>query len=172
LGQINGRRFGFSAGVGLAGEIVRAWEALEYRADGRRPGDLAFLRAAAHVVRHKDGKRAVDTMDIVGWGRAAFAFAANSDPASYLGRIPLHFAPNARFEGGLDLIAARSATVWSLLGIITGSIIGQRQRDWHDRERFEVRCDDRTAIFADGEDLGDATEVLFEMEPHAIGVLV
>jgi diacylglycerol kinase family enzyme len=42
LARVNGRRFGFGAGIGVDAEIVRAVDALGRRADGRRPGDVAF----------------------------------------------------------------------------------------------------------------------------------
>ena len=46
LGRVNGRRFAFAAGVGLAAEAVRRVDELGRRDDGRRPGDLAFALAA------------------------------------------------------------------------------------------------------------------------------
>ena len=45
LGRVNGRRFGFSAGIGLDGELVRRVDALGRREDGRRPGDAAYIAA-------------------------------------------------------------------------------------------------------------------------------
>ena len=42
LGRVNGRRFGFSAGIGFDAELVRGVDALGRRSDGKRPGDLAF----------------------------------------------------------------------------------------------------------------------------------
>ena len=41
----------------------------------------------------------------------------------------------------------------------------------HALDRFEVRCDEPLPLQADGEDLGDVTEALFEAEPDAISVL-
>ena len=37
LGRVNGRRFSFSAGIGLDAELVRRVDALGRRDDGRRP---------------------------------------------------------------------------------------------------------------------------------------
>ncbi|HEY8844796.1 MAG TPA: diacylglycerol kinase family protein, partial [Gaiellaceae bacterium] len=41
LGRVNGRRFGFSAGLGFDAELVRRVDALGRREDGKRPGDAA-----------------------------------------------------------------------------------------------------------------------------------
>src|SRR4249919_2977093 len=46
LGRVNGRRFGFNAGIGLDAELVRRVDELGRRPDGRRPGDIAFMRVA------------------------------------------------------------------------------------------------------------------------------
>jgi len=38
-------------------------------------------------------------------------------------------------------------------------------------DRLEARCDEPLPLEADGEDLGDVTEALFEAEPDALTVL-
>jgi diacylglycerol kinase family enzyme len=42
----------------------------------------------------------------------------------------------------------------------------------HDADRVVVRCDEPLPLQADGEDLGDVTEAVFEAERNAIDVLV
>jgi diacylglycerol kinase family enzyme len=42
----------------------------------------------------------------------------------------------------------------------------------HDADRLEVVCDRPLPLQADGEDLGDVTEAIFEAERDAITVLV
>ena len=49
LGRVNGRRFTFSAGVGLDAELVRRVDELG-RANGKRAGDLAFVRTLAGML--------------------------------------------------------------------------------------------------------------------------
>src|SRR4051812_12802357 len=58
LGRVNGRRFGFSAGIGLDAELVRRVDALGRRADGKRPGDLAYVAAAAPLGGRRRGRLA------------------------------------------------------------------------------------------------------------------
>ena len=50
VGRVNGRRFGFSAGLGLDAELVRRVDALGRREDGKRPGDTAFVASAVRLV--------------------------------------------------------------------------------------------------------------------------
>ena len=42
----------------------------------------------------------------------------------------------------------------------------------HDADRIELRCDEPLPLQADGEDLGDVTEAVFEAERAAVDVLV
>jgi diacylglycerol kinase family enzyme len=42
----------------------------------------------------------------------------------------------------------------------------------HDQQRIVVRCERPMPLQADGEDLGDVTEAVFESEPQAVTVLV
>ena len=104
LGRVNGRRFSFSAGIGLDAELVRRVDALGRRDDGRRPGDAAYLRAALRFVTGRRG-RFEPALEVRGLGRAAFALVANTDPYTYAGRVPVHVAPEATFELGLDVVA-------------------------------------------------------------------
>ena len=176
VGRVNGRRFGFSAGVGLDAELVRRVDALGRKSDGRRPGDLVFAWTAVRVLAERRG-RLTPALEVVGLGRAAFALVANCDPYTYAGRVPLHIAPRARFEGGLDVVAPREVTPASLPRFLTYVLRG-RGHDaavdvlyGTDLDRIELVCDEPLPLQADGEDLGDVTHALFEAEREAITVL-
>ena len=86
LGRANGRRFGFSAGLGLDAELIRRVDALGRSAEGKRAGDVAFVRAALKAVGRRAG-RFEPAMELRGHGRAAFALVANCNPYSYAGGI-------------------------------------------------------------------------------------
>src|SRR5204863_371050 len=123
LGRVNGRRFTFSAGIGFDAEAVRRMDARGRREDGRRPGDLVFAATLVRVAFERR-VRYDPVLEISGLGRAAFAFVANADPYTFAKRIPLHVAPEANFEGGLDVVApvrVRLHTIPRLLRyVVTG----------------------------------------------------
>ena len=177
LGVVNGRRFGFSAGVGFDAELVRRVDELGRRPDGRRPGDLAFTWAAVRALaRHRVHLDPV--LDVEGLGRAAFALVANCDPYTYAGSLALHVAPEARFDLGLDVVAPRRVRSWTLPRLARQVLRGAgQQRDadivyGHDLDGFVVRCDEPLPLHVDGEDLGDVTEAVFACERAAMPVLV
>jgi diacylglycerol kinase family enzyme len=176
LGRVNGLRFGFQAGVGFDAAAVRKVDALGRDEDGRRPGDLAFLREIVSLIAEHGG-RFPPALEIKGLGRAAFAIVANTDPTTFAGPVALHFAPAARFELGLDLAAPVDVRRRSIPRLFAAAFLGRgfdRKRTifGHDLDRIEVVCDGPLPLQADGEDLGDVTEALFECERDAVDVLV
>ncbi len=176
LGRVNGRRFGFSAGLGLDAELVRRVEALGRSSEGKRGGDRVFARTALGVLWERRA-RFEPVIELRGLGRVAFALVANCDPYTYVGRVPLHVAPQARFELGLDAVGPREVRARSLPRFLAYVVRGrgqERARDIvyrHDLDRLEAVCDRPTALQADGEDLGDVGEAVFEAERDAVTVL-
>jgi diacylglycerol kinase family enzyme len=176
LSREGGRRFTFAAGLGLDAELVRAVDALGRRADGGRPGDVAFARELLRLVGRRRG-RFRPALTVLGRGRAAFALVANGDPYTYVGRRPLRVAPGARFELGLDLVAPKDVRLLDLPRLAWWTLVrpGQtRSSDviaMHDADSIEVECDGPTALQVDGEDLGDVTEARFEAERDALRVV-
>jgi diacylglycerol kinase family enzyme len=175
LGRVNGRRFTFSAGLGLDAELVRRVDALG-RERGRRASDVAFVRTLVGIFADRRG-RIDPAMEVLGVGRVAFALVANCDPYSFVGRAPLHVAPQAAFELGLDLVAPRRVRA-RLLPRIAWWLFAGRGQDRsahvlyvHDADELRIVCDGPTPLQADGEDLGDVTEADFEAERGALRVL-
>jgi len=175
LGRVNGRRFGFAAGIGFDAELVRRVDELGRAADGRRAGDLAFVRAAVALALEQRG-RFEPEIEIERLGRAAFVLVANGDPYSYAGPVALRISPEARFELGLDLAAPSrvgpAAVPRLVMYLLTGS--PRLRRDMlhgHDLDRIEVRCDRPLPLQLDGEDVGDVTGACFEAERNALAVL-
>jgi len=177
LGRVNGRRFAFSAGVGLDAELVRRMDERGRDPGGRRPGDLVFAWTALRTLAETRA-RFEPVLELVGHGRAAFALVGNCDPYTYAGRVPLRITPAARFELGLDVTAPRRVRPLSLPRFVAYIVSGRghsRARDLvygHDLDRLELRCDVPLPLQVDGEDLGDVTEAHFEAERDVLDVLV
>jgi diacylglycerol kinase family enzyme len=174
LGRVDGRRFGFAAGIGVDSEAVRIMETERRARERRRPGDLDYARAvASRLLRgYEPG------LQIAGHGRAAILFVSNDAVFTYAGRLPLRFSPEARFELGLDFAAPERVDPRMLARLVPrlaarrglagapGVLAG------HDLDRLEVVCDAPMPLQADGEDLGDVREVFFEAERDALTVRV
>lgn len=174
LGRIEGRRFGFAAGVGFDAATVRRVDALGRTKDGRRPGDIAF---AYELVRVFGRERFTlePSMEIAGHGRAAAAMIANCDPYTYAGAVALHASTEARFELGLDFAAPARVTPASLPRLARYVVRGKGEPPGllraHDVDRIEITCDRPLPVQVDGEDLGDVEHVVIEAERDAIDVL-
>jgi diacylglycerol kinase family enzyme len=177
LGRVNGRRFSFAAGIGLDAELVRRVDSLGRALDGRRPGDLAYILAATKLLGGRLG-RFEPALEIEGLGRAAFALVANTDPYTYAGRVPVHVAPEARFELGLDVLAPERVGPATIPRLLRYVLRGRGQTDAddiryaHDVDRIQIACDRPLPLQADGEDLGDVESAVFEAERGALRVLV
>ena len=172
-GRVNGRRFAFSAGIGLDAEAVRRIDERGRSPQGRRPGDLAFVGAFARMVFERRG-RFDPVLEVVGYGRAALVLVSNVQPYTFLKALAIQVAPEAMFEEGLDFLAPQFLTPRTLPPLLWSLASGKPARNafrGHDLDRIEVRCDQPLPLQADGEDLGDVTEAVFEAERRAISVL-
>jgi diacylglycerol kinase family enzyme len=176
LGRVNGRRFAFSAGLGFDAELVRRVDELGRRPDGRRPGDLAFLRVAAGAIRDRRG-RFDEQLEIEGHGRAAFVLVANGSPYTYAGAFALDLVPGADFDAGLAFFAPVNVRARDLPRILVRGARGSALKEdralaGRDLDRIVVRCDRPLPLQVDGDDAGDAGEVVYESERDAVSVLV
>ena len=175
LGRVNGRRFAFSAGIGLDAAAVRRVDHLGRREDGKRPGDLAFALAVVGELAANRGvlEPALELKDI---GRAAFVFVANASPYTYAKWFPLSLAPEAQFELGLDFVAPVHVRRRSLVLMATALLTGHARSGpvlyGHDLDRLEVVCDRPMPLHVDGEDLGDVESAVFEAERGVVSVFV
>lgn len=176
LGSVNGYRFAFEAGIGVDAEVVRRVDLLGRDETGKRPGDFAFARSFLSVL--KERRQSLEqSVEVRGMGRAAFAVICNGDPSTFAGPLPLRFAPEARFELGLDLVAPvklrRRSIIRLGLSILTGRVPRSDDAIYgHNLDRIEVVCDHPEPLHADGEDLGDVTSAVFECQRSAVSVLV
>jgi diacylglycerol kinase family enzyme len=173
-GRVNGRRFGFGAGIGIDAEAVRRIDERGRSPDGERPGDLAFVGTFARMLLERRG-RLEPVLDVEGYGRAAFVLVANVNPYSFLKTVAIKASPEAAFEAGLDFLAPVSLTPRTLPPLLLALATGRPARNalrGHDLDRIEVSSDRPLPLQVDGEDLGDVNEAVFEAERGSITVLV
>jgi diacylglycerol kinase family enzyme len=174
LGRVNGRRFGFAAGIGVDSDAVRELDTVKRARVGRRPGDLAYARVVTRRLFGGYGPR----LELEGLGRAAQVFVSNDAVFSYAGALALRFSPAARFELGLDVVAPVRGDRLTAARLAGRLLVGRGLHgaagvlSMHDADGIVVRCDEPLPLQADGEDLGDVTGVVFEAERDAISVLV
>jgi len=144
------------------------------------PGSVLGLRAyrwGGRLVGSRRG-RFEPALEVRGFGRAAFVLVANADPYTYAGRLAVHVAPEARFELGLDVVAPTRVGPLALPRLLRYVLTGRGQTEardvlyGHDLDRIEIVCDRPLPLQADGEDLGDVQEAVFEAERDAIAVLI
>ena len=176
LGRVNGRRFGFNAGIGLDAELVRKVDELGRRPDGRRPGDVAFMRVASGTLWAGRG-RFVEQLEIEGAGRAAFVLVANCSPYTYAGAMALDLVPGASFDEGLAYVAPVSLRARDLPRLLLRGARGSGLKDdrtllARDVDRVVVHCDEPLPLQVDGEDTGDVRDVVYESERDAVTVFV
>ena len=173
-GRVNGRRFAFNAGLGLDAEAVRKVDEQGRDPDGRRPGDIAFIGAFTSLLVQRRG-RLDPVLEVEGYGRAALVLVANVNPYSFLKALAIQVTPEAVFEEGLDFLAPVSVTPRTIPPLLFALATGRPARNalrGHDLDRIEARADRPLPLQADGEDLGDVTEAVFEAERAAVTVLV
>jgi len=174
LGRINGRMFSFNAGIGFDAELVRRVDAKGRRADGKRPGDVAFSWTVVKaLVDHRFRYEAA--LEVEGLGRAAFALIANCSPYTYAGSLGLRFVPGASFEGGLDIVAPTEVRPRAVPRLAAQALRGKPGADdvlvGHDLDRIVIRCDTPLPVQVDGEDIGDVTEAEIVAVRDALTVL-
>lgn len=177
LGRVNGRRFAFNAGLGFDAEAVRRFDALGRKDGGKRPGDSRFLLMIAEMLwDHR--LRYEAAAELEGAGPVSFAIACNCHILTYVGGLALRIAPQARFELGLDVVAPGPVAAREVPRLAAYLFSGRERlrgdnvHYLHDVDRAVVRCFQPLPLQADGEDLGDAEEVVFESERDAVSVLV
>jgi diacylglycerol kinase family enzyme len=176
LGRVNGRRFCFAAGIGLDAEAVRRVDKRGRSVDGRRAHNTAFATAALGYLS-ENHFRLEPELEIVGEGEVAFVLVGVGRPYTYMGPMPVTLGGEMRYDGGLDFVGPKKVSRLTVPKVLGRALLNNLHSDstmvsGQDVDRIEVRCARPMPLEADGEDLGDVTEAIFESERNALDVLV
>lgn len=183
LATVDERIFMFAAGVGLDAEVVKR---MEERRSGRRPSDLAHLFAGMGIFATSRFLLA-DQMTVTIEGqaeqhRSAMVFVGNTTPMTYMGRFPVHFMPDARLEGGLEVMAPRRVSAFFAVRNIAQAMGVGRARQLlasevklqrhHDVHGLTIECDEPQPVQVDGEFIGERTHIRFGLLERAVDLVV
>lgn len=180
LGRAGERWFGFNAGLGFDGAVVRHVEQRAALKRGLRQG--AFVWGTVREWAVGPERRAPDVHvtldDGTAWGPVSIALVANTDPYSYLGPRPIRLHPRAGFDHGLDLLTVDAVTTARLAAIITAALRDGRHvtmpgvRYTHDLDAFTLSSSTPRPLTVDGDYAGEHLAVVFRAVPDALTVLV
>jgi diacylglycerol kinase family enzyme len=183
LGRLDGRRFTFSAGLGIDAEAMRLVdEARALRRDRTRPGDLQVVMAALRVLR-SDRYSLPARMTVRTPGRTlrcSYLAVANGHPYTYFGRYGIRAAPLAGFRTALDLVVADELRRRDLWRLPVYALVWPRHATrgdtrvayLHDVPDAVVEPDLPVAVQLDGEYLGRVERAEIRYEPAAITTYV
>ncbi len=188
LGLVNGRRFLFHAGIGFDAAVVEQVE--RHPALKHNLGQTAFVYATVTTLaRHFDLRRSHFTMRFgTGPGAdpsvdrdtvdGAYAVVMNSNPYTYLGRIPLNLTSDAQAGRGLVAVTVRTMHLPAVVGLLTSAMgRGERLRSnpqvdhRPDLLSFTVTGDSPFPYQLDGDYLGMSEKLSFSYEPHALAIV-
>jgi diacylglycerol kinase family enzyme len=167
------RDFAFAAGLVFDAEIVR-----RVNASKRNRSDARFvyhgLRTFSHLRRLTAPDLIVHTP--TGPEDAFWACVATTDPFTYFRKRPLRVVPDADRTPGLDVVASKQVQFWRTLrwlgqALSTGRHV--RHKDaihLTDLSEISVSARRPVPLQADGEYLGDVTEVRAVAVPDALPV--
>ncbi len=178
LGRADDRYFTFNAGLGLDAEVVRAVE--KHRATGRSISNSLHVRRAIQRFFATDRKhpRLTVTADGAVTNGVYLTLISNVDPWTYAGRRPVRTNPGLPADRGLGLLALRSMRLPTVLRIVRQLIAGRSgprsaallRIDGTDEIR--VTAESPVGLQADGDYLGERTEVVFRSVPGALRIVV
>lgn len=178
LGMAADRYFTFSAGLGVDAEVVADVE--RWRAGGRRPSTLLYMRKTLHRYYITDRRRPALTLHAPGQQPVPGLFmgvVTNSSPWTYVGSLPVR-PLHADFSSGLDVFALRRLRTLSTLAAI-GHMMQSTDQLPSGRDVVSAAAlsgvtftaDRPIAFHIDGEYLGETEEVAFRFLPDALRVV-
>lgn len=178
IGRANDRYFLFSAGLGVDAQVLRRVE--EQRAQGARASIPRYVASAllqfAFTSPLGRPQLDIDLPDGSSIDGVYTAIVQNLHPWTYIGTIPVTFAPAAAPDNGLSVYGIRSLDPVSLTSYLGRAALKPEWLDSgraaHDLDGFVVRSASPLPLQVDGDVVGDHTEVRFSTRRAAIRVLV
>ena len=181
LGSVNGRYFLFHTGIGFDAAVVSQVE----RRSGlkRYAGHPLYVYATLSTwQRHYDRTRPRFAVHFPGGAvvdDAYFAVCLNTDPYTYMGKRPLHLAPDATFDKGLAMFSLRSLSLPTIVAV-TASALGKGRRarssprtDYRsDLSSVTVRGHGPFPYQVDGDYLGEVDQLEFRHQPEALRLVM
>ena len=179
LGDVNGRPFSFTAGIGLDAAVVKLVDADLDRKHRFRW--TAFWLEAVRVARDEYfGAEACVTIDTSGErARGVTAIVQNAQAYTFAGPRPLTVGTDVSLESHtLQATALLPGLRWADVPSLTYRTLGKVRADGHPRietlaptPELVVRCDRPMPIQVDGDYWMDLTEARFSVRPAALSVV-
>lgn len=179
LGRANGRWFGFNAGFGFDAEVVRFVE--QRHRMKRTVRQATFVYCGMLALATGFGRRPVEITVQPDDGEAVTglrsAVCCNTDPFTYLGKLPARLCPEADFDKTLDVTGLTSLALLPLLRLaqtaLTSPNIHHRKivRMWHDRSAYTLTSTEPLPLQLDGDYVGRTDRVRLEAVPRAVTVV-
>lgn len=178
LGRVDDRAFVFSAGLGVDAQVLRRVE--EQRAQGAKASIPRYVASAllqfAFTSPLGRPQLRIDLPDGSIIDGVYTTIVQNLHPWTFIGTLPITFAPDAGPANGLSVYGIRSLDPVSLTSYLGRAALKPEWLDGgraaHDLTGFTVRSDQPLPLQVDGDVVGDRTEARFELLPQAIRVLV
>lgn len=162
VGDMGGRYFLFSAGMGLDAEVVKR---VEGDPDAKaRSAEWTFLRKAlAAGVGEYRGADPWLTVEVEGREpvRALLAICCNGRPFTYFKRFPVDVCPEATLDGGLDVYSLRKIRLGTVPRIAWSLFVSRSHVRWrsarydHDVQSATLRADRPLPVQVDGDYIGE-----------------
>ncbi len=184
VGNASGRRFLFHCGLGFDAAVIRR---VERHGELKRiaPHPVYVASAFATWFRHFD--RQAPGFDIVVTTSGEriegvyFAIVSKTSPYTYLGRRPIHVAPEAGLDRPLSITAFRRIDVLTLLGgatsaMMSGKFLHSRDGIVHRHDLDAITIESRAAEGfpwqVDGDDLGNEHRLTIAHEPNCLSLIL
>jgi diacylglycerol kinase family enzyme len=176
LGKANSRWFTFSAGMGWDADVVEGVEGKR----GKETSPALYARVATAVYLHPPHGRHTLKLELPGSEPQTVrtAFVSNTDPWSYLGKLPIRLNPECSFDTGLGVFALRKLGLFGVLHHLRQALNGKgRQRGRHlirvdDVTKVRIHAEKPVNLQVDGDLVGERTDVEFVSVPKALTVVV